>query len=86
VSPDSRDARAGERPRRSGAWGNALRDSAPYIGIGTTLAVTMVLGLGVGYWLDQRLKTSPWLLFAGGLLGMIVAFYQFFRTVAGLKK
>ena len=46
----------------------------------------MLLGLGVGYWLDRRLKTEPWLLFAGGVAGIGVAFYQFFRTVAGLRK
>jgi F0F1-type ATP synthase assembly protein I len=86
VSPDSGDARPGERPERSGAWGTALRDAAPYIGIGTTLAVTVLLGIGVGYWLDRRLKTDPWFLFAGGVLGICVAMYQFFRTVAGLKK
>jgi len=70
----------------SGAWGTAVRDVAPYVGIGTTLALTVLLGLGVGYWLDQRLGTGPWLLLVGGFLGMALAFYQFFRTVAGLRK
>lgn len=86
MSPQSRDAREGERPGSSGAWGTALRDAAPYIGIGTTLAATVLLGLGVGYWLDRRLGTDPWLLFAGGVAGTIVAMYQFFRTVAGFRK
>jgi ATP synthase protein I len=86
VSPDSRDARPGERPGPSGPWGTALRDAAPYIGIGTTLAATVLLGAGVGYWLDRRLQTDPWLLFAGGVVGICVAMYQFFRTVAGLRK
>ena len=70
VSPDSRDARPGERPGRSGNWGTALREAAPYISIGSTLAITVLLGLGVGYWLDRRLKTDPWFLLAGGVLGM----------------
>jgi F0F1-type ATP synthase assembly protein I len=86
VSPDHRDARPGERPEPSGAWGSALRDAAPYIGIGSTLAGTVLLGIGVGYWLDRRLKTEPWFLFAGGILGICLAMYQFFRTVAGLRK
>jgi ATP synthase protein I len=86
VSPDSRVARPGERSGRPGQWGTALRDVAPLIGIGTTLAVTVLLGLGVGYWVDRRLETGPWFLFAGGLLGMALAFYQFFKTVARLKK
>lgn len=67
-------------------WGRALRDAGPYIGIGATLAATVLLGLGVGYWLDQRLETSPWLLLLGGLLGIGAALYQFFKTVAGLSK
>jgi F0F1-type ATP synthase assembly protein I len=46
----------------------------------------VLLGLGVGYWLDQRLGTYPWLLLAGGVLGMTVAFYHFFKTVARLGK
>jgi F0F1-type ATP synthase assembly protein I len=46
----------------------------------------VLLGLGVGYWLDQRLGTSPWLLLLGALLGIGAALYQFFKTVAGLGK
>ena len=86
VSPSSRDAREGERAGSSGAWGTALRDAAPYIGIGTTLAATVLLGVGVGYWLDRRLGTNPWLFIVGGVAGLGLAMYQFFRTVAGLKK
>ena len=59
---------------------------APYLGIGTALATTVALGAGAGYWLDERFGTKPWLLLAGGVLGMVVAFYQFFRTVARLEK
>jgi ATP synthase protein I len=70
----------------SGPWGMALREAAPYLGIGTTLAVTVLLGLGIGYWLDQRLGTEPWLVVTGGMLGVGTALYQFFRTVTGLKK
>jgi F0F1-type ATP synthase assembly protein I len=86
VSPDREDARPGGRPAQSGAWGTALRDVAPLIGIGTTLAVTVLLGLGVGYVVDRRLGTEPWLLLVGGALGMVLAFYQFYRTVTGLRK
>jgi F0F1-type ATP synthase assembly protein I len=86
VSPDTRDARPGERRGRVGNWGTAMREAAPYIGIGSTLAVTVLLGLGVGYWLDRRLKTDPWFLFFGGVLGMALALYQFWKTVAGLRK
>jgi ATP synthase protein I len=76
-----------EKPdgRASGDWAQVVRDSAPYLGIGTSLAVTVLLGIGGGYWLDSRFGTKPWFLMLGGVLGLGLALYQFFKTVAGLK-
>jgi ATP synthase protein I len=71
--------------RASGDWVRVVRDSAPYLGMGTTLAVTVLLGIGGGYWLDSRFGTKPWFLLLGGVLGLGLALYQFFKTVAGLK-
>ena len=34
------------------------------------------LGIWVGYWLDGRLGTSPWLTLAGALAGMALGFYN----------
>jgi F0F1-type ATP synthase assembly protein I len=56
------------------------------VGLGTTLAVTVLAGLGGGYWLDGRLGTRPAFLLIGGALGVGAALYQFFKTVAGLNK
>jgi ATP synthase protein I len=70
-------------PKGGGArdWTNALREAAPLLSLGTTLAVTVAAVLGLGYWLDTRLGTGPWFLLAGGCLGVAVALYQFIRTV-----
>lgn len=62
-------------------WTNALREAAPLLGLGTTLAVTVAAALGLGYWLDARLGTRPWILLTGGCLGVALALYQFIRTV-----
>jgi len=41
-----------------------------------------MLGFGaIGYWLDARFGTKPWLLLAGLVLGMIGGFVNFFRLV-----
>ncbi|MCG6927058.1 MAG: AtpZ/AtpI family protein [Acidobacteria bacterium] len=77
--PDSRGSRAGDRRR-------ALREAGPYVGLGTTLAATVLAGLGAGYWLDGQLGTRPWFLLAGGTLGVIAALVYFFRTVTDLWK
>lgn len=65
----------------SRAWASALRDMAPYLGIGATLAVTVLLGVGVGYWLDGRLGTSPAFVLVGAVAGILVAGYHFYRLV-----
>jgi len=46
-----------------------LREAAPFLGLGTTLAVTVLAGLGGGYWLDGRLGTRPVFLLLGELSG-----------------
>jgi F0F1-type ATP synthase assembly protein I len=74
VSPENKNG-------DSRAWAGALRDMAPYLGIGATLAVTVLLGVGVGYWLDGRLKTSPAFLLAGAVIGILSAGYHFYRLV-----
>ncbi len=56
------------------------------MGLGTTLAVTVLMGLGGGYWLDGRLGTRPVFLLLGAAVGVGAALYYFFTTVAGLNK
>jgi F0F1-type ATP synthase assembly protein I len=71
---------------KGGDWTRALRDAAPYLGLGTNLAITVLAGVGGGYWLDQRLGTRPWFLLFGGCFGVGAALYHFFKRVAGLKR
>lgn len=64
-------------------WSRAVREAAPYLGLGTMLAASVGLGLLAGYWLDRRLGTAPLLFLAGGVLGMAAAGLQFYKMVAG---
>ena len=79
-------APGGRGPSGKGDWTSALREAAPYLGIGTSFAASVLLGLGLGYWLDRRLGTSPWLFLIGAALGLLAGFIQFSKTVAGRKK
>ncbi len=63
-----------------------MREAAPLLGLGLTLAVTVLAGLGAGYWLDGRLGTRPWLLLLGACLGVGAAMVHFIRSVAGSTK
>jgi F0F1-type ATP synthase assembly protein I len=67
-------------------WQRALREAAPLLGLGTTLAVTVLAGLGVGYLLDERFHTSPVLMLLGSALGIGAAMYYFFESVTGTAK
>jgi F0F1-type ATP synthase assembly protein I len=46
------------------------------------LAITVLAGLGVGHVADARFGTSPVFFELGGGLGVVLALYQFFRTVS----
>ncbi len=41
----------------------------------------VLLGVFLGYWLDSRFDTTPWLLVVGALLGIALGFYAFFKAV-----
>lgn len=44
--------------------------------LGLRLALPIVVGVVVGAWLDGTLGTTPWLVLAGSLIGIGVAFYE----------
>ena len=59
---------------------SSLRDSASYLGIGSSLAFTVLLCLWLGHWLDKKFGTEPryMLVGAGG-----VAAFPFLEDVSG---
>lgn len=73
------------RPGR-GDWNKALRESAPYLGLGTTLAGTLLLGIAGGHWLDRKWGTQPAWLIVGAVAGMAAAFYHMFKVFTGPKR
>jgi hypothetical protein len=76
---------AGEPPKGKG-WTRAVQDAAPYMGMGIGLAVTVLLCLGAGHWLDGKLGTAPLFFLLGGLFGMAAAGYHFYRTTAARRR
>ncbi|MEX1024934.1 MAG: AtpZ/AtpI family protein [Planctomycetota bacterium] len=53
-----------------------------YSGVGLTFAVSILLFAGLGWWLDERLGTSPWLLLVGVFTGFPLALYSLVRKFA----
>ncbi len=49
--------------------------------LGMTYGATILLFVGVGWWLDDHFGTSPWLLIAGSLLGATGGFISLVKKV-----
>lgn len=75
MSPAKKDDGAGD-------WGRALKEAGPLLGLGTSLAGTVLVSIGGGYWADRYFSTAPWLLLTGIVFGVGASLYQFFRTVS----
>jgi len=67
-------------------WARTLRDVAPFLGLGTALALTVGLGLLGGHWLDRKLGTEPLFFLAGGVFGLFAGLYNFYKSVAVRKR
>jgi F0F1-type ATP synthase assembly protein I len=71
-----RSPRPDERSGGASPLSSALR---AHVYSGTQLAVSVLLGLGVGRYLDKRLGWSPWLTLLGAALGFAVGIYGFLK-------
>ena len=60
-----------------GDWARGLRQAAPYLGLGTSLAATVLAGLGAGYWIDGKFGTKPIFFLVGAGFGLFAAGLQF---------
>ena len=59
----------------------SLRELAPLLGLGIQFALLVLIGVGAGWWIDQRFGFAPWGILIGSVLGIAIAFYHFIRTV-----
>ncbi len=56
-------------------------DFARYAGLGLQFAFTLVAFGALGWWLDSRLGSDPWLMVAGIFVGAAAAFLALLRAV-----
>lgn len=61
------------------------RKSAVVYAAITSLVVSIIGLLIVGWALDRWLKSGPWLLVGGIVLGAIVGFFQFIRVMSRIS-
>ena len=65
-----------------GRWEAALR----FIGVGWFIAISILVGVFGGLWLDNKFSTGPILVIVGLILGLVVAFYGVYRMLLPLMR
>jgi F0F1-type ATP synthase assembly protein I len=68
-------------PRSLKALQSTIIGSGPAAMVSYTLIGAIILLGGIGYAIDQWRGTSPWFLFGGLILGLIVGFYGLAKTL-----
>jgi F0F1-type ATP synthase assembly protein I len=64
---------------KSKEWPAALRESGPFLGLGSSLAASVLLAIGIGHWVDKRFGTDPLWLLVGAGFGLLAAVYHFYK-------
>jgi len=59
---------------------NPLQEFGLYGSLGITLVLLTVGGYFLGFWLDKKLGTSPYLSVVGLFLGIAAGFYQLYKA------
>lgn len=59
--------------------------SAKYLGSGLQLTVTVLLGVGIGYWIDKKIQSLPWFTLIGSALGFFAGLYLFLKEFSDQK-
>ncbi len=66
--------------------GRAIKELAPYSGLGLQLAVTVVIFWFIGKLIDDHYGTTPLWMIAGAMLGIVVGMYNFIKAVFEIGK
>ena len=60
-----------------------LSSGSEFAGLGLQMGAVLIAGAWLGYWLDSKLGTDPWLTILFVFLGAGAAFYSLYRKVIG---
>lgn len=73
-------------PGRRGGAHDDDPSLAAYAGVGIQFALTIVIFLFLGTWLDRRLGTAPWLTIAGVFVGAAGGFYSLYTRLMAAQR
>ena len=61
--------------------GSPLMEGAGYWILAWSVPISVLIGYGAGWWLDQRFGTEPWLQIVGFLIGAAAGLVQILQTL-----
>lgn len=65
---------------------NIWREVGPYMNLGWQMVITICLMALLGWWLDGKFDTAPWLFISLTVFGVFAGMYNFIKTVLNLDK
>ena len=63
-----------------------IKDLAYFSSIGLAMALSIALGVLIGYYIDEKYGTDPWFLYTGLGLGIAAAFRNLYLMYQRAKK
>ena len=63
-----------------------LGDGYRYVALGITFGLGIVLFMGLGYWLDRWLGSTPWGTIVGTLVGSALSFVNVYAKLEAERK
>ncbi len=74
------------RPTSTGGRKDDEPSLSTYAGVGLQFALTIILFLFIGQWLDRRLDTAPWFTIAGVFAGAAGGFYSLYSRLMAQQR
>jgi ATP synthase protein I len=63
-----------------------IKDLAYFSSVGFAMALSIVIGVVVGYYIDEKYGTDPWFLYIGLGMGIAAAFRNLYLMYQRAKK
>ena len=65
---------------------SVLRELGKYGALGLEMAISVVIGMGIGWWLDRKLGTTPWLMVVWIGFGFAAGIRSLWRSAKRAEK
>ena len=72
-------------PKGPSGVGSEGPSAGEFAGVGFQFALSIILFLFAGQWLDKKIGTAPWLLIVGVFSGAGLGFYSMYRKLMAVQ-